>query len=371
MKIIHVVLGKANPERMNGVNKVAYQLAKNQQEQGHDVTIWGIANTLEHNYPPRNFRTKLFHQTDSMFHFEQVIAKEVWHLRDKIVFHFHGGFIPVFYPISRLLKKRDIPYIYTPHGALTKGAMQKSKWRKKAYFSLYEKTLVKDAKAIQLLGDQEYADIDQLVNVSHKVLIPNGMDTAELPKNLQHDPNQELVFNFCGRLDRYYKGLDLMLAGFSVFLKKGHRARLDLIGDGKDRKYLEELADQLGISDRIVFHGAKYGDEKFRLMAKGDVFMHTSRTEGFPMAVLEAAALGLPCLTSEPTNINHFVRKYNAGFPVNSHPTAASISENMELAYHFFQKNKLKEKGQNARTMVLQAFDWKNICRDLVGVYEA
>ncbi len=371
MKIIHVVLGKANPERMNGVNKVAYQLAKNQQELGHDVTIWGIANTLEHNYPTRNFRTRLFHQTDSIFHFEQVIAKEVWHLQHRIIFHFHGGFIPIFYPISRLLKKRGIPYIYTPHGSLTKCAMQKNKWQKKAYFSIFEKTLVKDAKAVQLLGDQEYTDIDQLVSINHKVLIPNGMDVEELPQDLRHDPNQELVFNFCGRLDRYYKGLDLMLEGFSLFIKKGRRARLDLIGDGRDRRYLEGLAKQLAISDRIVFHGAKYGDEKYHLMAQGDVFLHTSRTEGFPMAVLEAAALGLPCLTSEPTNINHFIRKYNAGFPLGSCHTADSIGEHMEMAYHFFQKNKLKEKGQNARTMVLQAFDWKNICQELVGVYEA
>ena len=48
MKIIHAVLGKANPDRMNGVNKVAHQLAKTQQGMGHEVTVWGIASSLEH-----------------------------------------------------------------------------------------------------------------------------------------------------------------------------------------------------------------------------------------------------------------------------------------------------------------------------------
>ena len=61
MKIIHLVLGKGNPNRMNGVNKVAYQLATTQTEMGHDVTLWGIANDLHKNYPERNFKTVLFH----------------------------------------------------------------------------------------------------------------------------------------------------------------------------------------------------------------------------------------------------------------------------------------------------------------------
>ncbi|MBK7805817.1 MAG: hypothetical protein IPJ51_05910 [Saprospiraceae bacterium] len=42
MEIIHIVLGKANPERMNGVNKVVFQLATKQAESGRNVSVWGI-----------------------------------------------------------------------------------------------------------------------------------------------------------------------------------------------------------------------------------------------------------------------------------------------------------------------------------------
>ena len=62
MKIIHLVLGKANPERMNGVNKVVHQLAKTQATLGQKVSVWGIANDLIPNYPIRNFKTVLFQQ---------------------------------------------------------------------------------------------------------------------------------------------------------------------------------------------------------------------------------------------------------------------------------------------------------------------
>jgi len=42
MRVIHVVLGKANPDRMNGVNQVVHHLATEQVERGDEVEVWGI-----------------------------------------------------------------------------------------------------------------------------------------------------------------------------------------------------------------------------------------------------------------------------------------------------------------------------------------
>jgi hypothetical protein len=60
MEIIHIVLGKANPDRMNGVNKVVYQLATKQAEFGEKVSVWGISGDTVNNYGERNFNTELF-----------------------------------------------------------------------------------------------------------------------------------------------------------------------------------------------------------------------------------------------------------------------------------------------------------------------
>ena len=131
MKIIHLVLGKANPERMNGVNKVAYELASNQTKLGYDVMLWGIANSLKRNYPPRNFPTELFNQKSNKFQLDEKLKKAIKELPDDTVIHIHGAFIPEFYKVTRILKKMNIPYIYTPHGSLTEMAMTKNKWAKK------------------------------------------------------------------------------------------------------------------------------------------------------------------------------------------------------------------------------------------------
>ncbi|MBK8565420.1 MAG: glycosyltransferase family 4 protein [Saprospiraceae bacterium] len=371
MKIIHAVLGKANPERMNGVNKVAYQLAKTQHEMGHDVTLWGIANTLEHNYPTRPFKTELFLQSANKLRLDAGMVTAVKALPKETVVHLHGAFIPEFYLLARLLRKQGIGYVLTSHGAFSGLAMKKGRLRKQLYFSLLEKTIVNQAKAVQLLGDLEYNNLDNLAKIGHKVLIPNGMELSDLPVLDTRPANPVLTFGFCGRLDNYYKGLDYLLRAFSLFLDKGHQAQLELIGDGGDRSMLEQLATELGVGRQVVFHGAKYGAEKFRLMANADVFVHTSRSEGFPMAVLEAAALGLPCLTSEGTNVNRYIRQYDAGFPMDGPLDERRICEAMEKATIFYKENRLIQLGANAKNMVKSAFDWRKISEELVAVYSS
>ena len=249
-------------------------------------------------------------------------------------------------------------------------AMKKNKWVKKIYFQLIEKWLLKNAKAVQLLGVNESKHLTQMLKGLNQQLIPNGMDFGQIPEDLQPRQNQQLIFGFCGRLDIYHKGLDLLLRGFYEFLKEGNRATLHLIGDGKDRPALEDLAQKLNIRDKVIFHGALFGLKKFHTLNQFDVFLHTSRLEGFPMAVLEAAALSIPCITSEATNINQYIRKFNAGIALPNN-TPLCIAGAMRLFSEFDQQNQLNYLGNNARKMVENSFNWEYIARQLIKTYAA
>jgi hypothetical protein len=109
MKIIHSVLGKANPERMNGVNKVAHNLATTQTNLGYDVTVWGITHSLEENYPTRNYKTTLFQAIPSKINIHESIRNAIAKLSKDTVFHIHGSFIKEFAHIAKLLTKYNIP----------------------------------------------------------------------------------------------------------------------------------------------------------------------------------------------------------------------------------------------------------------------
>ncbi len=367
MQIIHLVLGKANPERMNGINKVAYQLATTQTEMGHDVCLWGIANSLTKNYPSRNFKTQLFQQSKNKLKLDPNLEKSIQSLSPTSIVHIHGSFIPEFYHVARLLKRKEIPYAYTPHGALTEGAMMKNTFVKKLYFHLFESTLIKNAKAMQLLGIQELNFTEQLIKTNNKHLIPNGQDLWSIP-DFEKKRGKNIVFGFCGRLAIFHKGLDLTIRAFHNFIQKNNTGTLELIGDGKDRPALEKLCKELKIDHLVTFHGAKFGVEKYELIAGFDVFLHTSRMEGFPTAVLEAAAMKKVCITSEATNINGYFRRHYSGLPIN-HNTVSSIAEMMENAESLFQKDQLKAIGIRARNMVASQFNWVKVAQQLVAVY--
>ena len=83
------------------------------------------------------------------------------------------------------------------------------------------------------------------------------------------------------------KNLDVMLQAMALLPLE---YKLLLIGSGAEEKSLQEQADRLGISDRVLFLG--YRDEAHRLLPLVDIYAMTSRSEGFCLALTEAAMYG-------------------------------------------------------------------------------
>ncbi len=372
MKIIHLVLGKANPERMNGVNKVAHNLCTSMTELGYDTELWGIANTLDHNYPKRNYSTKLFQQEKNKLSLNTDLITAINGLKRETIVHIHGAFISEFYHIAKRLHQKNVAFFYTPHGALTENAMRKSSWKKKVYFNLFESWIIKKAKRVQLLGQSEVDHLESILPTTNKCVIPNGqiIPDKNLWKTKTERIKKELNFGFCGRLDIYHKGLDNLIDGFRLYLDQGHTGKLVLIGDGKDRVELEKKVIDHKLERHTIFHGAKFGTEKYMILEEMDMFMHPSRMEGFPTAVLEAASLGKPCITSDATNINPYIKNWNAGITIEK-SSAESVARAMVDASNLYDNNQLESLGDNAFEMVKNEFTWNKIVGKLIKEYEA
>jgi glycosyltransferase involved in cell wall biosynthesis len=101
---------------------------------------------------------------------------------------------------------------------------------------------------------------------------------------------------YAGRLAEG-KGLDTLLEAVAVFAASvdAPAIRLDLVGDGPARGTLRDRAIALGIVDRVAFAGHLAGRAPYlAALAAADVFVSASPAEGFPKAVLDAMAAGLP-----------------------------------------------------------------------------
>lgn len=372
MEIKHIVLGKANPNRMNGVNKVVNSLATYQTQLGHEVTVLGIANDLDRNFPNRNYETELFQTQKFKFNANAQLEHVIRNSNPDTIFHLHGGFIPEFRSVSKAIIKVGFEYFFTPHGAYNTVAMEKSKWTKKIYFNLIEKSIVENAKAIHCIGQSEVDALENLNTTAKSVLVPNGQNVEELQyrhKSLKKRKNT--VFGFCGRIDIHTKGLDHLLNGFAQHTRDTDgSSELWIIGGDGESEALKTLAQNLDIDNKITFWGKQFGEEKLNIMANMDAFFHPSRNEGLPGAVLEAAGLGVPCVVSRESNVSEYINKHQAGISLNEN-NPNEVAKAMATIAEATAKNELTPLKENAKKMIEQEFNWKGISNQLVKAYES
>lgn len=367
-KIIHITLGKANPNRMNGVNKVVSSLISAQIEEGNDAELWGISFSSEHNYPKRNFKTYLFKDSKFKFNLNRKLKLKIFELRkhNNCVVHLHGVFLPQLYQISRLLVKFNIPYIFTPHGGYNLKALEKSKFIKLIYINLFEKKIVNRAKAIHIIGKSENQGLKKHFNPKKVDLVPNGQNSLgyESKKEFQ---NKILHLGYMGRIDIEGKGLNLLIEAVAL-LKNKIDLKLSIIGDGGEIVNLQKMISKYNLEDQITLEGALYSDAKYRLLRKLDALCLISRNEGLPGVVLEAAAVGTPSIISKETNLVNYIETYEAGWHINKN-TSESLAQTINQVFLEKERSSLVSKSENSLNMIQLEFPWSTIARKLNLVY--
>ena len=360
MEIIHVVLGKANPERMNGVNKVVYQLTTNQVDFDVKASVWGITNDKENNYGERNFETQLFLKRRNPFSVSKELKSAIIEKKDKAVFHLHGGWIPVFYSLAKLMNKHQINFVLTPHGAYNTIAMKRSSWNKKIYFALFEKKLLQQTSKIHCIGKSEVNGLQKIFGNKKSILLPYGYENSKAAA-IEKTANATIIFGFVGRLDIYTKGLDTLIKAFAQFKKNQPEAQLWIVGDSKEKSILEQLIKENFLEKNIILYGSKFAAEKEELLQKMDVFVHPSRNEGLPLAVIEAASFGKPCIVTDATNIGAQITHCQAGISISSQ-NSTQLYEAMQKLFSVWENpTAFKEMQENAIRMVEENYNWKKL----------
>jgi glycosyltransferase involved in cell wall biosynthesis len=182
------------------------------------------------------------------------------------------------------------------------------------------------------LADCIVVPSDYLVSIFAKfgfnaVAIANHVDVSMIPFRERHRIRPRIVI--ARALDTHYN-IQCALRAFQLFQRKHSHAELVILGDGPQRKHLEELARNLELAN-VVFRGFVGRPQIFHSYDEADVFINTSSVDNMPVSILEAFAAGLPVVTTNAGGIPFMVVDRKNGHLVNVNDHSAVADRLFEL----------------------------------------
>lgn len=202
----------------------------------------------------------------------------------------------------------------------------KNKYRNLDYLLALTKTLKQDYELL-------------LKNTKVKVvLIPNMLEFTLHQRS-------SLSFNNIINVGRMHKVKRITLL-LEVLKLLPENINLILVGDGKERKRIEQRVKELNLENRVRFTGFLSPEEVNEEYLKSDLFVMTSKSEGLPMVLLEAMNFGLPCIAFRTTSgIPDIIKNNYNGYIIDDDDIKEMANKIKKLISN---KNDLKLMGKNA-----------------------
>ena len=125
-------------------------------------------------------------------------------------------------------------------------------------------------------------------------IISNPIIAVPIVEKKDKSSGENKVIMAMGRLVEQ-KGFDLLLKAFSRIENQFPNCQLHIWGQGEEKENLLKIRDELGLKERVCFKGMSQ-DHNYT-MGQADIFVLSSRYEGFPNVLGEAMACGLPVIS--------------------------------------------------------------------------
>lgn len=290
------------------------------------------------------------------------------------VIHQHGLWLYPSIAVARWRRALSKPVVISTQGMLEPWAIANSALKKRIAGFLFERSNLTHAACIHC-SEAEVGGIRAYGLKNPIAVIPNGVDVPDhqrrrspRPQWMSSSPRRTLLF--LGRLHPK-KGIPELLRAWSRVKAEmpivAEAWLLAIVGwdDGGHAAELQRLAAELGLDgSSVVFPGPLFGDDKAAALSYADAFILPSHSEGFPMAVLEAWAQGLPVFMTRACNI---AVGFGAGAAIEVTTEPGALAE--VLARSLIRAD-LAEVGTRGHELVVSRFTWPSIVSELRSVYE-
>ena len=363
MNILHLISSGG----FYGAESVISALAHDMRQMGHSVYV----AVFENEHLPRNsVATQLEERGISVVRVRcrgrvdrQTIKtiREILHSREIQLLHTHGYKADIYgYLASR---RMGVPAIATCH-------LWTRQTRAIRIYEFLDSLFLRHFDAVVAVSDLIGKEVRRAGIAPGKLTtIDNGIDLSpfesaspSLPGELGTDGR--LLVGTVGRLVTQ-KGIRYFLMAAQQALEKHPDLLFAVVGDGPDRRDLEQLAGKLGIAGSVFFTGSRA--DMPQVYASLDIFALASLDEGMPMAVLEALASGRPVIATEVGAVAKLIVPGETGIMLQPADTGGLAQAILSLV----DNPELRERlGRNGKARVYEQFSSRVMSRKYLQIYE-
>nr|WP_223825519.1 glycosyltransferase [Halopseudomonas salina] len=281
-------------------------------------------------------------------HFDLIHFHSIWSFPTLVGFLF-----------ARLHK---IPYVISPRSSLFQQSLVKNRLFKIVLRKIFIDRFLKQAKAVHVTSEQEANDFSLLKLNNNIELISNGVSSAEFIPLIEKRAAQQALglssshryILFLSRIEAR-KQLDLLFIAYEkAALPKEWKLLICGTGETNYVQTLVDLAENLRISDRVIFCGHLGLEARLMAYWASELFVLPSKFENFGMAIAEAMAAHLPVIVSTNTPWKD-IQKKNCGWVME--PTVDKLKEALTIACNTPSAD-LKKMGANAAQIIISTYDW-------------
>ena len=234
-----------------------------------------------------------------------------------------------------------------------------------------------------------FVDIDETISVSHVATenlilrgminpkithtIPNGIDNTKF-KPLSEKEKVEMkikegkediitIVSVSRQAER--KGTDLLIEVIPEICKQIPNVNFIIGGDGPKKKFLDLMVDEIGLKDRVTLTGFLQHQKVRDVMVKGQIYLNTSLTESFCIAIVEAASVGLYTIATDVGGVGEVLPEYMVRLvKPNKESIIKAIKETIK------NYDKLKEKIKDNYQVLKNIYNWDKVAKKTKLVYQ-
>ena len=282
--------------------------------------------------------------------------------------HIHAVFNHSSVAAAHVCRKAGVPYVVRPLGTLEPWSMTQKSLRKRVFWQVAGKAMLRGASAIHYTTDAEKVSTEGLLGLNHGKVIGLGVEIHPCgeAKLADHFPalTQKPYALVMSRLHPK-KGLDVLIDAFLSMVQNEKFAhwRLVFAGDGPE-EHVSKLKGMVAESDKVVFTGWLDGDAKNAVLSGAELLVLPSRQENFGLCVMEALSRSVPVLVSPHVNLAEEIVLANAGWIA----TVDKVALTSRLAEALDDEEERMRRGR-AGKQLSQKYSWESAAQSLAELY--